>query len=199
MQFSSWIDLPTSNGIFRAAVACEYPGSVENFVLVYGDPISLLANGGAPMVRLHSECLTGDVFGSLRCDCGPQLEQALKRIAAVGHGVVIYLRQEGRGIGLFKKIESYRLQENGLDTIDANLALGYPADMRSYAAAAEILSALGITRLELLTNNPDKCAQLERYGLEVIKRQDSSVPINSHNFLYQQTKRERLGHFIGNV
>ena len=150
--------------------------------------------GKAPLVRLHSECLTGDVFGSLKCDCGPQLNQALALIGNEGGGVLLYLRQEGRGIGLANKLRAYALQDRGLDTVDANSRLGFADDERDYAHAASILRALGIDRVRLLTNNPAKAAGLDAAGVQVVERVPHSMPANPHNADYLATKRRKSGH-----
>ena len=152
--------------------------------------------GEPPLVRLHSECLTGDVFGSLKCDCGPQLREALRLIAASGAGVLLYLRQEGRGIGLANKIRAYQLQDRGLDTVDANRRLGFADDNRDYRLAAAMLRALGVDRVRLLTNNPAKLQGLEEAGIEVIERVAHHMPVNPHNADYVATKRDRSGHLI---
>jgi 3,4-dihydroxy 2-butanone 4-phosphate synthase/GTP cyclohydrolase II len=147
------------------------------------------------LVRVHSECLTGDVFGSLRCDCGPQLDAALAAVAAEGRGVVLYMRgHEGRGIGLLHKLQAYQLQEAGADTVDANLALGLPADARDYGIGAQILVDLGIRSMRLLSNNPDKRAGLEGYGLTITGRVPLPVRASSENLRYLRTKRDRMGH-----
>jgi 3,4-dihydroxy 2-butanone 4-phosphate synthase/GTP cyclohydrolase II len=147
------------------------------------------------LVRVHSECLTGDVFASLRCDCGPQLDAALAAVAAEGRGVVLYMRgHEGRGIGLLHKLQAYQLQEAGADTVDANLALGLPADARDYGIGAQILVDLGVRSMRLLTNNPDKRAGLEGYGLTVVGRVPLPVRMSPHNLRYLRTKRDRMGH-----
>ena len=148
------------------------------------------------LVRVHSECKTGDVFGSLRCDCGEQLAESMRLIGGEQEGAVIYLRQEGRGIGLDAKLQAYTLQEQGLDTVEANLRLGFPADMREYWEAAQILRLMGRRRVRLLTNNPDKVAGLTVYGIEVVERIVLRVAGNPHNLRYIQTKRDRLGHAI---
>src|SRR5205085_1813259 len=148
------------------------------------------------LVRVNSKCLTGDVFGSRRCDCGPQLHQAMKQIAEAGRGVVVYMRQEGRGIGLVPKIQAYKLQEGGLDTVDANLKLGYPMDLREYGLGAQILVDLGLKKIRLLTNNPKKVVGLEGYGLEITEQVPIRVKANPHNQRYLETKRTRLGHLI---
>jgi GTP cyclohydrolase II len=153
--------------------------------------------GKSPLVRLHSECLTGDVFGSLKCDCGPQLREALKIIGAAGGGVLVYLRQEGRGIGLANKIRAYSLQDRGLDTVDANRRLGFADDERDYVHAAAMLRALGIDRVRLLTNNPAKVAGLEAAGINVDERVAHQMPANPHNADYLATKRRKSGHLLG--
>lgn len=150
--------------------------------------------GKPPLVRLHSECLTGDVFGSLKCDCGPQLKEALKIIGQAGGGVLLYLRQEGRGIGLANKLRAYALQDRGLDTVDANRRLGFADDERDYAHAAAILRALGIAEVRLLTNNPAKVAGLEAAGIRVVERVPHHMPVNPHNADYLATKRKKSGH-----
>jgi GTP cyclohydrolase II len=152
--------------------------------------------GKPPLVRLHSECLTGDVFGSLKCDCGPQLKEALRIIGDAGGGVLLYLRQEGRGIGLANKLRAYALQDRGLDTVDANRRLGFGDDERDYAHAAAMLKALGIDRVRLLTNNPNKVAGLEAAGVEVVERVAHHMPANPHNADYLATKRKKSGHLI---
>ncbi len=152
--------------------------------------------GRPPLVRLHSECLTGDVFGSLKCDCGPQLQEALRIIGAAGGGVLLYLRQEGRGIGLANKLRAYALQDRGLDTVDANRRLGFADDERDYGHAAAMLRALGIDRVRLLTNNPNKLAGLEGAGIEVVERVAHHMPTNPHNADYLAAKRDRSGHLI---
>jgi len=149
-----------------------------------------------PLVRIHSECFTGDILGSLKCDCGDQLQTALKLIEQAKLGIVIYLRQEGRGIGLLNKIKAYKLQEQGLDTLEANLHLGLPADARNYDIASEILKYFGITQIKLLTNNPDKIAQLENQGIKIIERIDISTKQNGHNKKYIETKNEKFGHLF---
>ncbi|MGM9384938.1 GTP cyclohydrolase II [Streptomyces antibioticus] len=153
------------------------------------------AGGGVPLVRLHSECLTGDVFGSARCDCGPQLREAVERIARTG-GVLLYLRQEGRGIGLDNKLDAYALQDQGLDTYEANAALGLPEDDRDYTAAAQMLRALGITRLDLLSNNPDKAGQLRDLGITVHERVPTGVFTTPHNVRYLRAKVLQTQHTL---
>jgi GTP cyclohydrolase II len=161
------------------------------------DHVALLVGafgGKPPLIRLHSECLTGDVFGSLKCDCGPQLKEALRLIGTAGGGVLLYLRQEGRGIGLANKLRAYALQDRGLDTVDANLRLGFADDERDYAHAAAILRALGIDEVRLLTNNPNKVAALEAEGIKVAERVAHHMPSNPHNADYLAVKREKSGH-----
>jgi len=162
---------------------------LEHLAIVLGEPSDV------PLVRLHSECLTGDVLGSRRCDCGPQLHEAVDRIEARG-GYLLYLRQEGRGIGLYAKLDAYRLQELGLDTYDANLALGYAADARDYTAAAQMLQALEVERLALLTNNPDKAAQLIAHGLDIVERVPTAVHLTASNRRYLSAKADRGSHAL---
>jgi len=161
----------------------------EHLAIRLGDP------GDVPLVRLHSECLTGDVLGSRRCDCGPQLHEAVERIEAAG-GYLLYLRQEGRGIGLYAKLDAYLLQDRGLDTYDANLALGYAADARDYTVAAQMLGALGVGRLALLTNNPDKAAQLTAHGVDVVRRVPTAVHLTATNERYLAAKARRGDHAL---
>lgn len=177
---------PTQIVAFRAS-----DDGQEHVALVVG-----AFGGKPPLVRLHSECLTGDVFGSLKCDCGPQLKEALHIIAAAGGGVLLYLRQEGRGIGLINKIRAYSLQDRGLDTVDANLRLGFADDERDYGHAAAMLRALGIDEVRLLTNNPTKVKGLEAAGITVAERVEHQMPANPHNADYLATKRKRSGHLL---
>ncbi len=163
----------------------------EAVALVMGDVRST-----PPLVRIHSQCLTGDVFGSLRCDCRQQLEMALAMIAEQGSGVLIYEQQEGRGIGLMAKLQAYELQDAGLDTVEANERLGFKADLRAFAMPAEILKALGVSKVRLLSNNPDKVAALERGGIEVIERVPCEVTPSSHAEEYLKTKKEKMGHLF---
>ena len=185
--------LPTEHGAFQAYVFENVLDGEQHLALVYGD----ITDGRDVLVRVHSECLTGDVMGSLRCDCGPQLNTALAKIAAEGAGVIVYLRgHEGRGIGLGHKIRAYALQEEGRDTVDANLELGLPVDSREYGIGSQILVDLGVTNMRLMTNNPSKYGGLEGFGLNIVER----VPIEStptqFNIGYLRTKRERLGHLL---
>lgn len=185
-------DLPTKYGRFTVE-ALEVEGTPLEFIAISkGD----CAGGEPPLVRMHSECLTGDALGSLRCDCGEQLAAALTLISEEGRGLVLYLRQEGRGIGLANKIRAYALQDSGMDTVDANVALGLPVDGREYATAAAILRHLEVTRVRLLTNNPDKCAALEAHRIEVVERISLTVPPNPSNLGYLHAKARRMGHLI---
>ncbi|MQM27379.1 GTP cyclohydrolase II [Glycomyces albidus] len=183
-----------ADGFETAAEVYTFDGLVdgrEHLALVLGDP----APDTVPLVRMHSECLTGDVFGSARCDCGPQLREAAERITARG-GVLLYLRQEGRGIGLYNKLDAYALQDAGLDTYEANTALGLPEDGRDYTAAAQMLAALGIESLDLLTNNPDKVGQLRDLGLTVEHTVETGVFATESNTRYLEAKAVRTGHTI---
>jgi 3,4-dihydroxy 2-butanone 4-phosphate synthase/GTP cyclohydrolase II len=185
--------IPTAHGVFRAFGYRSHADGGEHVALVQGD----LGDGEDVLVRVHSECLTGDVFGSLRCDCGPQLDAALARVAAEGRGVVLYMRgHEGRGIGLLHKLQAYQLQDAGRDTVDANLDLGLPADARDYGTGAQILADLGIHSMRLMTNNPAKRAALEGYGLRVVGREPMLVRAHPENVRYLRTKRDRMGHLL---
>ena len=184
--------LPTEFGDFRAVGYRSLVDDKHHVAMVKGD----VADGEPALVRVHSECLTGDVFHSLRCDCGEQLEAALAMIEEEGRGVLLYLSQEGRGIGLLNKLKAYRLQEEGLDTVDANLRLGLPADLRDYGIGAQILRDLGLTEIRILTNNPKKIIGLEGHGLSVAEQIQIVAPPNRHNEEYLRTKRERMGHIL---
>ena len=184
--------LPTEHGEFNIRVFHEQDTGLDHVALTMGD-----MDGPDPvLMRVHSECLTGDAFGSLRCDCGPQLDAAMKAIADKGWGVILYLRQEGRGIGLHAKIQAYHLQDQGADTLDANLMLGLPGDARNYRIASTMLEAIGVSDVCLLSNNPDKAEQLEKYGISVVERMPLVVGVGSSNRDYLQTKVERMGHKI---
>ncbi|GGV60202.1 riboflavin biosynthesis protein RibBA [Streptomyces longisporoflavus] len=185
------VRLPTAFGEFTAYGYRSTVDGVEHVALVHGE----VGEGADVLVRIHSECLTGDVFHSLRCDCGPQLEASMQRITDEGRGIVVYLRgHEGRGIGLLSKLRAYELQERGSDTLDANLELGLPADARDYGAGARILDDLGVRSVRLMTNNPDKTDAVVRHGLEVTGREPMPVKAGEHNLRYLRTKRDRMGH-----
>ncbi|WP_168702771.1 bifunctional 3,4-dihydroxy-2-butanone-4-phosphate synthase/GTP cyclohydrolase II [Gordonia paraffinivorans] len=185
--------IPTRHGAFRAVGYTSIYDDVEHVALVLGD---ITENGGHDvLVRVHSECLTGDVFGSLRCDCGPQLDAAMEMVAQEGRGIVLYMRgHEGRGIGLLHKLQAYQLQDAGADTVDANLELGLPADSRDYGLGAQILVDLGVKSMRLLTNNPAKRVGLDGYGLQIVDRVPMPVRANAENLRYLRTKRDRMGH-----
>jgi 3,4-dihydroxy 2-butanone 4-phosphate synthase/GTP cyclohydrolase II len=186
------VELPTAYGQFKLRLYTSSPDGREHLALVKGD----LAKVDAPLVRVHSECLTGDVLGSLRCDCGNQLHTAMQMVEQEGCGVILYMRQEGRGIGLVNKLHAYKLQENGLDTVDANLKLGFPADLRDYGVGAQVLVDLGLKRIRLMTNNPKKLAGLQGYGLEIVERVPLVFQPGDHNRRYLETKKARMGHMI---
>ena len=184
--------LPTKYGEFRIRSYVDPRDGAEHAAIYYGDK----NEQAPPLVRVHSECLTGDALGSLRCDCGPQLQHALKTIQKAGRGVVLYLRQEGRGIGLFAKMQAYNLQDRGLDTLDANLALNLPADGRDYKIAAHMLNDIGIDSIRLMTNNPDKVEQLSQHGINVVERVEHRAGICTENIEYLQTKVARMRHIL---
>lgn len=186
------IEFPTDVGLFKMRMYRSLVDDKHHLALVMGDP----AGQGQPVVRVHSECLTGDAFGSLRCDCGSQLRTAMQMIAAEGHGVLIYMRQEGRGIGLEQKIRAYGLQDDGLDTVEANEQLGFEADARDYALAAQMLVDLNVHRCRLITNNPRKISGLELYGVDVLDRIALVLPSTTYNARYLETKKAKLGHML---
>jgi len=184
--------LPTMYGEFNIRVFHESETGLDHVALMMGD----MTGPDPVLMRLHSECLTGDAFGSIRCDCGPQLDAAMRQISEKGWGVILYLRQEGRGIGLHAKIQAYHLQDQGADTLDANLMLGLPADARNYRIASTMLDALGVEDVCLLSNNPDKAKQLEEYGINVAERVPLIVGVVTENRDYLKTKADRMGHEI---
>jgi 3,4-dihydroxy 2-butanone 4-phosphate synthase/GTP cyclohydrolase II len=186
------VKMPTEYGDFDLHLYRSKVDHQHHLALVKGE----VAGRKHVLVRVHSECLTGDVFGSRRCDCGPQLNQAMRQVAEAGHGVVVYMRQEGRGIGLGPKIKAYKLQEQGYDTVEANKKLGYPMDLREYGLGAQILCDLGLKTIRLLTNNPKKIVGLEGYGLEIVEQVPIRIKSNPHNERYLRAKREKLGHLI---
>jgi 3,4-dihydroxy 2-butanone 4-phosphate synthase/GTP cyclohydrolase II len=186
------VKMPTDYGEFDLYLYMSHTDGQHHVALVKGD----VAGRPGVLVRVHSECLTGDVFGSRRCDCGPQLHQAMRQVSDAGRGVILYMRQEGRGIGLGPKIKAYKLQEQGLDTVEANLKLGYPMDLREYGLGAQILCDLGLKTIRLLTNNPKKVVGLQGYGLEIIEQVPIRVKPNPHNARYLRTKRTKLGHLL---
>ncbi|MBR4115811.1 MAG: GTP cyclohydrolase II, partial [Bacteroidales bacterium] len=186
------VDLPTKYGRFRLIPFRQKSNGLEHVALIKGtwekdEPI---------LVRMHSSCATGDIFGSMRCECGEQLHKAMETIDKEGKGVVVYLSQEGRGIGLMNKIAAYKLQEEGLDTVDANLRLGFAADERDYGVGATILHELGVSKIRLMTNNPKKRVGLEGYGLKIVENVPIEIPVNQFNEYYMQTKKEKMGHVL---
>ena len=189
------VDMPTAYGHFRLIPFRQKSNGLEHIAIIKGD----VSTGDPVLVRVHSSCATGDILGSLRCDCGEQLRKALQMIETEGRGAVVYLNQEGRGIGLMDKIRAYKLQEEGLDTVEANLHLGHDADERDYGVGAQILNRLGISKMKLMTNNPIKRVGLEGYGLEVVENVHIEVQPNPYNLRYMHTKKARMGHDLYKV
>lgn len=189
------VEMPTKYGSFRAFGYVNRLNGEHHVALVKGD----IGDGKNILCRVHSECLTGDVFGSLRCDCGEQFKSAMKQIEEEGRGILLYMRQEGRGIGLINKLKAYKLQEQGMDTLDANIALGFEGDMREYYIGAQILKDLGVKTMRLLTNNPDKIYQLSDFGIEIIDRVPIEINANEHDKKYLLTKKDKMGHILSVV
>lgn len=184
------VDMPTEYGHFRLIPFHQKSNGLEHIAIIKGE----IKEGEPVLVRVHSSCATGDIFGSMRCDCGEQLHKALQMIEKEGKGVVVYLNQEGRGIGLMEKMKAYKLQEGGMDTVDANLCLGHQADERDYGVGAQILRSIGVTKMRLITNNPVKRVGLESYGLSVVENVGIEITPNAYNERYLKTKKDRMGH-----
>lgn len=192
VQREAVVNMPTKYGDFKAYGYVNKLNGEHHVALVKGD----IGDGKDLLCRVHSECLTGDAFGSMRCDCGQQLASAMMQVEKEGRGIVLYMRQEGRGIGLINKLKAYELQDRGMDTLDANLALGFPGDMREYFIGAQILKDLGAKELRLLTNNPDKVYQLSDFGMEIVERVPIQMDANEIDLKYLKTKQKRMGHLL---
>lgn len=195
VEMGPGVQMPTQYGHFKLVPFRQLSNGLEHIALIKGEWTA----DESILVRMHSSCLTGDVLGSLRCECGEQLHQAMQIIEQEGKGVIVYMNQEGRGIGLMNKIKAYRLQEEGLDTVDANLHLGFDADERDYGVGAQILRHLGVGKMRLMTNNPVKRIGLEAYGLNIVENVPLEVPTNPYNEFYMRTKKERMGHLLKNI
>jgi GTP cyclohydrolase II len=195
VQLLTCARIPTDAGEFKLCLYANSGDTKEHLALVWGD----VSEQERVLVRVHSECFTGDVLGSRRCDCGPQLQQAMALIAAEGRGVIVYLRQEGRGIGLLDKLRAYNLQDEGYDTVEANLVLGHQADERDYGVAARILNDLGVRSVRLLTNNPHKIVRLAELGTQVVERVPLAIAPTADNARYLRTKAERMNHLLGST
>lgn len=195
VEMGVMVDMPTAYGHFKLIPFKQVSNGLDHIALIKGD----VSTGEPVLCRVHSSCATGDIFASQRCDCGPQLHKAMEMVEAEGRGAIIYLSQEGRGIGLMEKIRAYKLQEEGLDTVEANLHLGHKADERDYGVGAQILSMLGISKMRLMTNNPKKRIGLEGYGLEIVENVPIEVPPTPYNRFYMHTKKERMGHDLHQV
>lgn len=192
IEAASQAELPTKYGDFKIVAYVNKINGEHHIALVKGE-----AKGEEPiLVRVHSECLTGDVFGSLRCDCGEQLSKAMEAIEREGRGIILYMRQEGRGIGLVNKVKAYKLQDKGMDTVEANLALGFPEDLRDYGISAQILKDLGVKNIKLMTNNPKKISGMEEYGVKTVERVPIEMNQNEKNIYYLKTKKEKMGHLL---
>lgn len=189
------VDMPTAYGHFRLIPFLQKSNGLEHIALIKGE----WDEDEAVLVRVHSSCMTGDIFGSMRCECGEQLHRAMKAIEKEGKGVIVYMNQEGRGIGLMNKIKAYKLQEEGYDTVDANLHLGFKADERDYGVGASILHELGVRKMRLMTNNPIKRIGLEGYGLKIVENVPIEVEVNPYNMRYMKTKKEKMGHNLHNI
>lgn len=192
IERAATVNMPTSYGDFVMIGYENELDGMEHVALVKGD----ITPNDIPLVRVHSSCLTGDIFHSKRCDCGPQLEKSLEMIEQEGKGILLYMQQEGRGIGLINKLKAYELQEQGYDTVDANIKLGFPAELRDYALSAQMLKDLGVTKIRLMTNNPEKISGIEKYGIEVVERVPIEIEPNHINAFYLKTKKERMHHLI---
>jgi 3,4-dihydroxy 2-butanone 4-phosphate synthase / GTP cyclohydrolase II len=192
VKMGAKVKLPTQYGDFELVPFIQKSNGLEHIVLIKGN----FSYNEPVLVRVHSSCVTGDIFGSYRCDCGIQLHEAMKMIEKEGKGIIVYLIQEGRGIGLFNKIEAYKLQEQGMDTVEANIRLGFKPDERDYGVGAQILRELGVSKIKLITNNPIKRAGLEGYGLKIVENVSLEIPYNEHNKKYLETKKNKMGHFL---